>query len=147
MGAGFEAAVVLGYCAANRCGCIRIAAVSSAKGTRIEVRFPDCMANPYLCFSAMLMAGLDGIQNKIDPGEAMDKNLYDLPPEEAKQIPEVCGSLEEALNSLQADNEYLLKGGVFSKDFIDSYIALKKADNDRVRMAPSPIEFELYFSL
>ena len=105
------------------------------------------MANPYLCFSAMLMAGLDGIQNKIDPGEAMDKNLYDLPPEEAKQIPEVCGSLEEALNSLQADNEYLLKGGVFSKDFIDSYIALKKADNDRVRMAPSPIEFELYFSL
>ena len=144
---GFEAPVMLAYSAANRSASIRIPAVSSPKATRIEVRFPDCMANPYLCFSAMLMAGLDGIQNKIDPGEAMDKNLYDLPPEEAKQIPEVCGSLEEALNSLKADNEYLLKGGVFSKDFIDSYIALKKADNDRVRMAPSPIEFELYFSL
>lgn len=144
---GFEAPVMLAYSAANRSASIRIPAVSSPKATRIEVRFPDCMANPYLAFSAMLMAGLDGIQNKIDPGEAMDKNLYDLPPEEAKQIPEVCGSLEEALNSLKADNEYLLKGGVFSKDFIDSYIALKKADNDRVRMAPSPIEFELYFSL
>jgi glutamine synthetase len=105
------------------------------------------MANPYLAFSAMLMAGLDGIQNKNDPGEAMDKNLYDLPPEEASQIPQVCGSLEEALNSLQADHEYLLKGNVFTKDLIDAYIALKKQDVDRIRMAPHPLEFELYYSL
>ncbi len=144
---GFEAPVMLAYSASNRSASIRIPAVSSPKATRIEVRFPDCMANPYLAFSAMLMAGLDGIQNKIDPGEAMDKNLYDLPPEEAANIPQVCGSLEEALNSLKADNEFLTRGGVFSKDFIDSYIALKKQDIDRVRMAPHPLEFELYYSL
>lgn len=144
---GFEAPVMLAYSASNRSASIRIPAVSSPKATRIEVRFPDCMANPYLAFSAMLMAGLDGIQNKIDPGEAMDKNLYDLPAEEAANIPQVCGSLEEALNSLKADHEFLTKGGVFSQDFIDSYIELKKQDIDRVRMAPHPLEFELYYSL
>ena len=144
---GFEAPVMLAYSASNRSASIRIPAVSNPKATRVEVRFPDCMANPYLAFSAMLMAGLDGIQNKIDPGEAMDKNLYDLPPEEASQIPQVCGSLEEALNSLQADHEYLLKGNVFTKDLIDAYIALKKQDVDRIRMAPHPLEFELYYSL
>ncbi|MGN1356112.1 MAG: glutamate--ammonia ligase [Succinivibrionaceae bacterium] len=144
---GFEAPVMLAYSASNRSASIRIPAVSSPKATRIEVRFPDCMANPYLAFSAMLMAGLDGIQNKIEPGEPMDKNLYDLPPEEAANIPQVCGSLEEALNSLKADHDFLTKGGVFSQDFIDSYIALKKQDIDRVRMAPHPLEFELYYSL
>ena len=138
---------MLAYSASNRSASIRIPAVSNPKATRVEVRFPDCMANPYLAFSAMLMAGLDGIQNKIDPGEAMDKNLYDLPPEEASQIPQVCGSLEEALNSLAADHEYLLKGNVFSKDLIEAYIDLKKQDVDRIRMAPHPLEFELYYSL
>ena len=144
---GYEAPVMLAYSASNRSASIRIPAVSNPKATRVEVRFPDCMANPYLAFSAMLMAGLDGIQSKIDPGEAMDKNLYDLPPEEASQIPQVCGSLEEALNSLAADHDYLLKGNVFSKDLIESYIELKKQDVDRIRMAPHPLEFELYYSL
>ncbi|MBQ8707080.1 MAG: glutamate--ammonia ligase [Succinivibrionaceae bacterium] len=144
---GFEAPVMLAYSASNRSASIRIPAVSSPKATRVEVRFPDCMANPYLAFSAMLMAGLDGIQNKIDPGEALDKNLYDLPPEEAANVPQVCGSLEEALNSLAADHEFLTRGGVFTEDFISSYIELKKQDVSRVRMAPHPLEFELYYSL
>ncbi len=144
---GFEAPVMLAYSASNRSASIRIPAVSSPKATRVEVRFPDCMANPYLAFSAMLMAGLDGIQNKIDPGEAMDKNLYDLPPEEAANIPQVCGSLEEALNNLRADHEFLTRGGVFTDDFVGSYIALKMQDVNRVRMAPHPLEFELYYSL
>lgn len=144
---GFEAPVMLAYSARNRSASIRIPACSSPKGVRIEVRFPDCMANPYLAFTAMLMAGLDGIKNKIDPGEAMDKNLYDLPPEEEKMIPQVCGSLEEAMNSLKADHDYLLEGGVFSEDFIDAYITLKQAEITKVRMIPHPAEFELYYSL
>jgi glutamine synthetase len=144
---GFEAPVMLAYSASNRSASIRIPAVSSPKATRVEVRFPDCMANPYLAFSAMLMAGLDGIQNKINPGDALDKNLYDLPPEEAANVPQVCGSLEEALNSLKADHEFLTRGGVFSEDFITSYIELKMQDVNRVRMAPHPLEFELYYSL
>lgn len=144
---GFEAPVMLAYSASNRSASIRIPAVSSPKATRVEVRFPDCMANPYLAFSAMLMAGLDGIQNKIDPGEPMDKNLYDLPAEEAANIPQVCGSLEEALNALQADHEFLTRGGVFTEDFISAYVDLKKQDDNRVRMAPHPVEYELYYSL
>jgi glutamine synthetase len=109
--------------------------------------FPDPAANPYLCFAALLMAGLDGIKNKIHPGEAMDKNLYDLPPEEAKEIPQVAGSLEEALNALDADREFLTAGGVFTDEAIDAYIALRTEENDRVRMTPHPVEFELYYSV
>ncbi len=144
---GYEAPVMLAYSAKNRSASIRIPAVSSPKAVRIEVRFPDCTANPYLAFSAMLLAGIDGILNHIDPGEAMDKNLYDLPPEEEALIPQVCGSLEEALASLKADNEFLLAGGVFSKEYIDAFIELKQKEVDKVRMTPHPAEFELYYSL
>ncbi|MGN1392860.1 MAG: glutamate--ammonia ligase [Succinivibrionaceae bacterium] len=144
---GYEAPVMLAYSARNRSASIRIPAVSSPKAVRIEVRFPDCMANPYLAFAAMLMAGLDGIKNKIDPGEAMDKNLYDLPPEEEASIPQVCGSLEEALKSLEADHAFLTEGGVFSEDYIRAYAELKQQDIDKVRMTPHPAEFELYYSL
>lgn len=128
-------------------GNIRIPVVSSPKARRIEVRFPDPAANPYLCFAALLMAGLDGIKNKIHPGEAMDKNLYDLPPEEAKEIPQVAGSLEEALNELDLDREFLKAGGVFTDEAIDAYIALRREEDDRVRMTPHPVEFELYYSV
>ncbi|MBP8127758.1 MAG: glutamine synthetase, partial [Aeromonadaceae bacterium] len=121
--------------------------VPSPKARRIEVRFPDPAANPYLAFAAQLMAGLDGIINKIHPGEAMDKNLYDLPPEEEALIPTVSGSLEEALASLDADREFLTRGGVFTDDFIDSYLELKQVDVDRVRMTPHPVEYELYYSV
>ena len=110
------------------------------------MRFPDPSANPYLAFAALLMAGLDGVTNKIHPGEAMDKNLYDLPPAELKGIPTVCGSLREALASLQADHEFLKKGGVFSDDQIESYIDLKMEENMRFEMAPHPIEFDMYYS-
>ena len=144
---GYEAPVMLAYSASNRSASIRIPAVSSPKAVRIEVRFPDCMANPYLAFSAMLMAGLDGIINHIDPGEAMDKNLYDLPPEEEAAIPQVCGSLEEAIKSLQADHDFLLAGDVFSADYIDAFCKLKQKEIDKVRMTPHPAEFELYYSL
>ena len=144
---GYEAPVMLAYSARNRSASIRIPAVSSPKAVRIEVRFPDCMANPYLAFSAMLMAGLDGIINHIDPGEAMDKNLYDLPPEEEAAIPQVCGSLEEAIKSLQADHDFLLAGDVFSADYIDAFCKLKQQEIDKVRMTPHPAEFELYYSL
>ncbi|MDD6176620.1 MAG: glutamate--ammonia ligase [Succinivibrionaceae bacterium] len=144
---GYEAPVMLAYSARNRSASIRIPAVSSPKAVRIEVRFPDCMANPYLAFSAMLMAGLDGIINQIDPGEAMDKNLYDLPPEEEALIPQVCGSLEEALASLKADHDFLLAGDVFSEEYIQAYCDLKQQDVDKVRMTPHPAEFELYYSL
>lgn len=144
---GYEAPVMLAYSARNRSASIRIPAVSSPKATRIEVRFPDCMANPYLAFSAMLMAGLDGIINHINPGDAMDKNLYDLPPEEEAAIPQVCGSLEEALAALEADHDFLTQGGVFSEEYIKAYIELKQADVDKVRMTPHPAEFELYYSL
>ncbi len=144
---GYEAPVMLAYSARNRSASIRIPVVSSAKATRIEVRFPDCMANPYLAFAAMLMAGLDGIRNQIDPGEAMDKNLYDLPPEEEALIPQVCGSLEEALASLKADHDFLTEGGVFTEDYINAYCDLKQTEIDKVRMTPHPAEFELYYSL
>src|SRR5690606_35222052 len=144
---GFEAPVMLAYSSRNRSASIRIPFVQSAKAKRIETRFPDPTANPYLAFAALLMAGLDGVQNKIHPGEAASKDLYDLEPEEEAQIPQVCASLEEALQSLEADYEFLLKGGVFSKDFIDSYIALKRADIQRVNMTPHPVEFELYYSV
>ncbi|MDG6895641.1 glutamate--ammonia ligase [Volucribacter amazonae] len=143
---GFEAPVLLAYSASNRSASIRIPAVTSPKATRIEARFPDPLANPYLAFSALLMAGLDGILNKIHPGEAMDKNLYDLPPEELKDIPAVSGSLEEALNSLEQDYEFLTQGGVFSKDFIDTYIEMKRKDVERLNMTPHPVEFEMYYA-
>ena len=144
---GFEAPVMLAYSARNRSASIRIPWVSSPKGRRIEVRFPDSTANPYLGFAAMLMAGLDGIQNKIHPGEAADKDLYDLPPEEAKNIPEVCYSLEQALESLDKDRAVLKAGGVFTDDAIDAYIALKMQEVTRVRMSTHPLEFELYYSV
>ncbi|MBP6563496.1 MAG: type I glutamate--ammonia ligase [Neisseriaceae bacterium] len=143
----YEAPTKLAYSAKNRSASIRIPYVASTKGRRIEARFPDPMANPYLCFSALLMAGLDGIQNKIHPGDAADKNLYDLPPEEDKLIPTVCTSLEEALAALQADHEFLTRGGVFSEDWVQSYITLKMADVTRMQMAPHPLEFEMYYSL
>ncbi|WP_163935368.1 glutamate--ammonia ligase [Paraferrimonas sp. SM1919] len=144
---GFEAPVMLAYSARNRSASIRIPVVPSAKARRIEVRFPDPTANPYLAFSAMLMAGLDGIQNKIHPGEAMDKDLYDLPAEEAAEIPTVASSLEMALEALDADRDFLTAGGVFTNDFIDSYIALKSNDVQRVNMTTHPVEFELYYSV
>ncbi len=144
---GFEAPVMLAYSARNRSASIRIPWVSSAKARRIEVRFPDPTANPYLAFSAMMMAGLDGIQNKIHPGDAMDKDLYDLPAEEAKAIPTVCHSLDQALESLDADREYLTNGGVFTNDLIDGYIDLKMEEVTRMRMTTHPVEFDMYYSL
>ena len=143
----FEAPVMLAYSARNRSASVRIPWVASPKGRRIEVRFPDSTANPYLAFAAMMMAGLDGIKNKIHPGEAMDKDLYDLPAEEEKAIPKVAFSLEQALNALDADREFLTAGGVFSDEMIDAYIGLKMAEVTRVRMTTHPLEFELYYSL
>ena len=144
---GFEAPVMLAYSARNRSASIRIPVVPSPKARRIEVRFGDPTANPYLCFAAMLMAGLDGIQNKIHPGDAMDKDLYDLPPEEASGIPQVATSLEEALAALDKDREFLTKGNVFSDDFIDSYIDLKYQDVEHLNMTTHPVEFEMYYSV
>ncbi|NLS13673.1 glutamate--ammonia ligase [Vibrio sp. SM6] len=144
---GFEAPVMLAYSARNRSASIRIPVVPSAKARRIEARFPDPAANPYLAFASLLMAGLDGIKNKIHPGEAMDKDLYDLPAEEAAEIPKVAESLEVALKALDEDREFLTAGGVFSDDFIDSYIELKSKDVERVNMAVHPLEFELYYSV
>ncbi len=144
---GFEAPVMLAYSARNRSASIRIPHVSNPKARRIETRFPDPSANPYLCFSALLMAGLDGIQNKIHPGEAMDKNLYDLPPEEEAKIPTVCSSLEMALEYLDKDREFLTRGGVFSSDMIDAYIELKMEEVTRFRMTTHPVEFAMYYSL
>jgi glutamine synthetase len=144
---GFEAPVMLAYSARNRSASIRIPHVSNPKARRIEVRFPDSTANPYLAFAAMLMAGLDGIKNKIHPGEAMDKDLYDLPPEEEKKIPQVSFSLEQALQEMSKDREFLKAGDVFSDDLIDSFIDLKMQDVSRVRMTTHPVEFELYYSL
>jgi len=144
---GFEAPVMLAYSARNRSASIRIPWVANPKARRIEVRFPDSTANPYLAFAAMLMAGLDGIQNKIHPGEAADKDLYDLEPEEAKHIPEVCYSLEQALESLDKDRGFLKAGGVFTDDVIDAYIALKMQEVTKVRMSTHPLEFELYYSV
>ncbi|NDK98657.1 glutamate--ammonia ligase [Photorhabdus bodei] len=144
---GYEAPVMLAYSARNRSASIRIPVVASTKARRIEVRFPDPAANPYLAFAAQLMAGLDGIINKIHPGDAMDKNLYDLPPEEAKEIPTVASSLDEALAALDADREFLTRGGVFTDDAIDAYIDLKNSEIERVRLTPHPLEFELYYSV
>ncbi len=143
---GFEAPVLLAYSSRNRSASCRIPYGAGSKAKRVEFRFPDAMANPYLCYSALLMAGLDGIQNKIHPGEAMDKNLYDLPPEELKEVPTVCASLREALDSLNADHEFLLKGDVFTKDQIDAYIELKWDEVYRWEMTPSPVEYDMYYS-
>lgn len=143
---GFEAPVLLAYSSRNRSASCRIPYGAGAKAKRVEFRFPDAMANPYLCYSALLMAGLDGIQNKIHPGDAMDKNLYDLPPEELAEVPTVCGSLREALDSLAADHDFLLKGDVFSKDQIEAYIELKWAEVYNFEQTPSPVEFDMYYS-
>ncbi|MFC4270443.1 type I glutamate--ammonia ligase [Sneathiella chungangensis] len=144
---GFEAPVLLAYSARNRSASCRIPYSPSPKGKRVEVRFPDCTANPYLAFAAMMMAGLDGIQNKIHPGDAMDKDLYDLPPEELKDIPTVCGSLREALEALDADREFLKKGGVFTDDMLDGYLAMKWDDVFKFEHSPHPIEFDMYYSV
>ena len=144
---GFEAPVMLGYSARNRSASIRIPYVSSAKGRRIEVRFPDPTANPYLAFSAMLMAGLDGIQNKIHPGEAASKDLYDLPEEEALAIPTVASSLEQALDALDADRSFLTAGNVFTDDMIDGYVDLKREEVERLNMTTHPVEFGMYYSV
>jgi glutamine synthetase len=143
----FEAPVMLAYSARNRSASVRIPFIANPKGRRIEVRFPDSMANPYFAFAAMMMAGLDGIQNKINPGDALDKDLYDLPPEEDAKIPKVCFSLEQAMEALDKDRGFLTAGNVFSDDLIDAYISLKTAEITRIRMATHPIEFELYYSL
>ncbi|OHD07029.1 type I glutamate--ammonia ligase [Sphingopyxis sp. RIFCSPHIGHO2_12_FULL_65_19] len=143
---GFEAPVLLAYSSRNRSASCRIPYGAGAKSKRVEFRFPDAMANPYLCYSALLMAGLDGIQNKIHPGDAMDKNLYDLPPEELSEVPTVCGSLREALDSLMADHDFLLKGDVFSKDQIEAYVELKWDEVYRFEQTPSPVEFDMYYS-
>ena len=143
---GFEAPVLLAYSARNRSASCRIPYGAGDKSKRVEFRFPDALANPYLSFSALLMAGLDGIQNKIHPGEAMDKNLYDLPPAELESVPTVCGSLREALESLEADNEFLLQGGVFTSDQIETYAELKWEEVSRWETSPSPVEFDMYYS-
>jgi glutamine synthetase len=142
----YEAPIMLAYSARNRSASIRIPYVSNPKGRRIEARFPDPVANPYLAFAALLMAGLDGIQNKIHPGPAADKNLYDLPPEEEALIPTVAHSLEMALDSLEADHEFLLKGGVFTKPMLDAYIELKREEVRRLNTTTHPVEFEMYYS-
>jgi glutamine synthetase len=143
---GFEAPVLLAYSSRNRSASCRIPHVNSPKGKRVEVRFPDPAGNPYLSFAAMLMAGLDGIQNKIHPGDPMDKNLYDLPPEELSDIPTVCGSLREALENLDKDRAFLTQGGVFTDDQIDGYIELKMEEVYAFEHTPHPIEFDMYYS-
>ena len=143
---GFEAPVLRAYSASNRSGCVRIPWTESPKAKRVEARFPDPSANAYLCFAALLMAGLDGIKNKIDPGEAMDKNLYDLPAEELEGIPTVCGSLREAMDELAADHDYLLAGDVFTKDQIDGYVELKMEEIETYEHTPHPVEFSMYYS-
>ncbi len=146
---GFEAPVLLAYSARNRSASIRIPYIQggSPKAYRVEVRFPDSAGNPYLMFSAMLLAGIDGIKNKIHPGDAMDKDLYDLPPEELEGIPTVCSSLEQALNALDADREFLKQGGVFSDGQIDGYIDLKRDEVQTLNMNTHPVEFEMYYSV
>jgi len=144
---GFEAPVLLAYSARNRSSAIRVPYVTNPKARRIEVRFPDSTANPYFAFTALMMAGLDGVLNKIHPGEAMDKDLYNLPPEEEKNIPKVTGSLHRALVSLDKDRDFLLAGGVFTNDAIDAYIGLKMEDVTRLNMTTHPVEFDMYYSL
>ena len=143
---GFEAPVLRAYSARNRSGCVRIPWTESPKAKRVEARFPDPSSNPYLCFAALLMAGLDGIKNKIDPGPASDKDLYDLPPEELAEIPTVCGSLREALEELEKDHEFLLAGDVFTKDQIEGYAALKWEEVYAYEHTPHPIEYQMYYS-
>ena len=143
----FEAPVKLAYSSRNRSASIRIPHVASDKGRRVEARFPDPLMNPYLGFAALLMAGLDGVENKIHPGEAATKDLYHLPPEEDKLVPTVCHSLEQALEELDKDRAFLTKGGVFSNEMIDAYIEVKMAEVTRIRMTPHPVEFEMYYSL
>jgi glutamine synthetase len=143
---GYEAPVLLAYSARNRSASCRIPMAGSPNGKRVEVRFPDPLANPYLAFAGMLMAGLDGIENKIHPGEAIDKNLYDLPPHELAQIPNVCGSLREALENLEKNHDFLLKGDVFSKELIESFIALKMSEVEAYETMPHPIEYKMYYS-
>jgi glutamine synthetase len=144
---GFEAPINLAYSISNRSAAVRIPYANSPKGRRIEVRFPDPTANPYLAFTALMMAGLDGIQNRIHPGDPMDKNLYDLPPEEAAKVPNPCASLDEALDNLDKDRNFLTRGGVFSNDMIDGYIELKMEEVQRLRMTTHPVEFDMYYSL
>ncbi|MEZ0471804.1 type I glutamate--ammonia ligase [Luteimonas salinilitoris] len=144
---GFEAPVMLAYSARNRSASCRIPFVSNPKARRIEVRFPDPMQSGYLIFAALMMAGLDGIKNQIDPGGPSDKDLYDLPPEEEKNIPKVCHSLDQALDALDADREFLTTGGVFSDDFIDGYIALKMQEVTKFRAATHPLEYQLYYTV
>jgi glutamine synthetase len=144
---GYEAPVLRAYSARNRSASCRIPFTTSPKAKRIEIRFPDPTANPYLAFAAMLMAGLDGIQNKIHPGEPMDKNLYDLPPAELAEIPTVCGSLREAIETLDADRSFLKAGDVFTDDMIDAYIELKMEEVERFEMTPHPVEFDMYYSV
>ncbi|MFL9841339.1 type I glutamate--ammonia ligase [Sphingomonas sp. ST-64] len=143
---GYEAPVLLAYSSRNRSASCRIPYGAGSKAKRVEFRFPDALANPYLAYAALLMAGLDGIQNKIHPGDPMDKNLYDLPPEELSQVPTVCGSLREALDSLEADMDFLLKGDVFTADQIAAYIELKREEVARWEMTPSPVEYDMYYS-
>ena len=142
----YEAPIKLAYSARNRSASIRIPYVTSPKAVRVEARFPDPTANPYLAFAALLMAGLDGIQNKIHPGDAADKNLYDLPPEEEAQIPTVAENLEVALQALKDDHDFLLKGDVFTKDMLEGYIALKEEEVQRLNITVHPIEFDMYYS-
>jgi glutamine synthetase len=144
---GFEAPINLAYSSRNRSAAVRVPLVSNPKARRIEVRFPDPTTNPYLAFTAMLMAGLDGIQNKLKPGDPIDKNLYDLPPEIAAKVPKVCHSLEQALEELEKDHEFLLRGGVFSKDMLEAYVALKHEELTAFRMTTHPLEFQMYYSL
>ena len=143
---GFEAPVMLAYSSRNRSASIRIPYVSGPKAKRIETRFPDAAGNPYLTCAALLMAGLDGIENRIDPGDAMDKDLYDLPPEEQTGIPTVCSSLGQALDALDQDRAFLKKGGVFNDSQIDGYIDLKREEAQRFMMTPHPVEFDMYYS-
>nr|VFK41580.1 MAG: glutamine synthetase [Candidatus Kentron sp. SD]VFK47635.1 MAG: glutamine synthetase [Candidatus Kentron sp. SD]VFK81159.1 MAG: glutamine synthetase [Candidatus Kentron sp. SD] len=144
---GFEAPVLLAYSARNRSASVRIPHATSPKARRVEVRFPDSSGNPYFAFSAMLMAGLDGIQNRIDPGAPFDKDLYDLPPEEEKAIPTVCAELSQALEALDADRKFLTAGGVFSDNMIDGYLELKSDEITRLRMSTHPVEMDMYYSL
>ena len=145
---GFEAPVLLAYSARNRSASIRIPYINGGnpKAFRIEVRFPDPVSNPYFTFAALLMAGLDGIKNKIHPGDSLDKDLYDLPPEELVNVPTVAHSLEMALDALSADREFLKAGGVFTDGLIDAYIELKRQEVQRLSMSTHPVEFEMYYS-
>ena len=144
---GFEAPVLLAYSARNRSASCRIPFATSPKGKRVEVRFPDAASNPYLAFSAMIMAGLDGIRNKIDPGEPMDMNLYDLSQEETADVPTVCSSLQEAVEALDSDRDFLKAGDVFNDDLINGYLELRWEEITRLRMTPHPVEFAMYYSV